>query len=199
MNTLVSFRCQEGWGSEVHASNRHFLSPSGLLLTGEGLCHVDFQGPPEEVQNWFVGSADISNALQAYFALTTVLASEIGKTRKSVERKRLLLDSLIYLPASHPMSFLGRCSSVKISRTTVLSMEVLILLLFVVTAPRWSCADNFGVLARGENCTNVHLARQVEGKPVSMCTTYPLPADAQIFSVMKCHQPARIAVERTNG
>ena len=27
----------------------------------------------------------------------------------------------------------------------------------------WSYADNFGVLARGENCTNVHLARLIAG------------------------------------
>mgnify|MGYP000913042800 CR=1 FL=1 len=48
---------------DARASNRHFLKPpSGPLLTGEGLCHVEFQGAPEDAQNWFVGSADIKNA-----------------------------------------------------------------------------------------------------------------------------------------
>ena len=28
---------------------------------------------------------------------------------------------------------------------------------------RWSYNDNFGVLARGANCTNVHLARLIVG------------------------------------
>ena len=66
------------------------------------------------------------------------------------------------------------------SRTTVRSLEVLILLSFICrdhSAPpllgskhgmgslgfRWSYADNFGVLARGANCTNVHLARLIAG------------------------------------
>ena len=61
------------------------------------------------------------------------------------------------------------------SRIIVPSREVLILL-FVSTPPllggkhgmrsgglRWSYADNFGVLARGANCTNVHLARLIAG------------------------------------
>ena len=47
----------------VRASNRHFMRlPSGPLLTSEGLCHVEFQGTPEDAQNWFVGSADTKNA-----------------------------------------------------------------------------------------------------------------------------------------
>ena len=54
---------------------------------------------------------------------------------------------------------------------------------------RLLCADNFGVLARGANCSNVHLARLIAG----------VPADVQMFSVMKCHQPTRIAAERANG
>ena len=76
--------------------------------------------------------------------------------------------------------FLGDVFSFKFSRTTARSQELLILfLLCVVTAPhhrcsvanlacdpcgfRWSYADNFGVLARGANCTNVHLARLIAG------------------------------------
>ena len=62
------------------------------------------------------------------------------------------------------------------SRTTALSLEMLTLPFFICrdhsTPPllgrehgigslcfRWSYVDNFGVLARGENCTGVHLAR----------------------------------------
>ena len=32
-----------------------------------------------------------------------------------------------------------------------------------------------------------------------MCPTFLLPADTQMFSVVKCHQPARIAMERASG
>ena len=39
---------------DSRASNRHFLVPPfRLLLTGEGLCHVEFQAAPEDAQNWF--------------------------------------------------------------------------------------------------------------------------------------------------
>ena len=36
-------------------------------------------------------------------------------------------------------------------------------------------------------------------KPVSTFSAYPLPAEVQIFSVIKCPQPTRNAVERANG
>ena len=43
---------------DARASNQHFLRPpSRPVLTGEGLCHVQFQGP-EDAQNWIVDSAD---------------------------------------------------------------------------------------------------------------------------------------------
>ena len=39
----------------ARANNRHLLNlPSGL--------YVEFQGAPEDAQDWFVGSADIKNA-----------------------------------------------------------------------------------------------------------------------------------------
>ena len=48
---------------DARASNRHVLNPPcGPVLTGEGLCNLDFQGAPEDAQNWFVGSTDIKNA-----------------------------------------------------------------------------------------------------------------------------------------
>ena len=74
--------------------------------------------------------------------------------------------------------FLGRCFSVKISRATARSRDLLPFVLpFVMSTPlhttgvwkqtwhgiRWSYADNFGVLARGADCTNVRLARLIAG------------------------------------
>ena len=77
--------------------------------------------------------------LQAFFAPSAVLASEVGLCTPT-----------------------GSADTVHFS--------------FVVTTPllgskhglrsegfHWSCADNFGVLARGANCTNVHLARLIAG------------------------------------
>ena len=111
-----------------------------------------------------------------FFALPAVLASEVGYMGKTIEQKRLAPDSLI-IPVftTLPIGFLGRCFSVKKSRTTVLSLEVIIL--FICgdhsTPPlhgggtwhgvAWSYADNFWVLARGANRTNIHLARLIAG------------------------------------
>ena len=52
------------------------------------------------------------------------------------------------------------------------------------------------VLARGENCTDVRLARGVAGVQK---TTYPSPAGVPMFSVVKFPQPTRIEVERARG
>ena len=97
------------------------------------------------------------------------------------------------------------------SRTSVRSREVLILLSFFCrdhsTPPLlgskrgmgslgWSYADTNGVLVRCANCT---VSLQVYRKLVSMCTTHPLSAEVQMFSVMRCHQPTRLAVERASG
>ena len=105
---------------DARASNRHFLNPpSGPL--------VEFQGAHEDVQNFFVGSADVKNAfhqmrisewLQLFSALPAVLASELGYTGKRSTQKKTFPDSLI-------------CSVLttlpKMSRTTVCSRGVLIL------------------------------------------------------------------------
>ena len=49
---------------DARAGNRHFSRPpAGPLLTGEGLCHVEFHWAHEDAHSWFVGSADINNAL----------------------------------------------------------------------------------------------------------------------------------------
>ena len=67
---------------DARASNRHFLRPpSGPLLTGEGVCHVEFLQPPEDARNWFVGSADI----KLHFP-----TSEVGYTGKTVNQNFLL-------------------------------------------------------------------------------------------------------------
>ena len=97
-------------------SNRHFLNPlSEPLVTGEGLCHVEFLGAPDDARNWFVGSADIKNAvhqkripgwLPASFTLPAVLASEVGFTGKVIDKKRPVTDSLICpAPATLPTVF----------------------------------------------------------------------------------------------
>ena len=68
LSTLGTFSLPKKAGAQsfiivARASNRKFLRPpSGLLLTGEGLCHIEFQGELEDAQNWFVGSADVKNA-----------------------------------------------------------------------------------------------------------------------------------------
>ena len=95
LNRLVSFSLPRRLvlrGSllmRVQAFDTFLRPPSGPLFTGEGLSFVEFQGAPEDAQNWFVGSADIKNAvhqmripgwLQAFFALPAVLASEVGYT-----------------------------------------------------------------------------------------------------------------------
>ena len=71
---------------------RRRLAPSGPLVAGDGLGHVEFQGAPEDAHNSFVGSADMKIAfrqmcipgwLQAYLILPAVLASEVGHTGKN--------------------------------------------------------------------------------------------------------------------
>ena len=66
---------------------------------------------------------------------------------------------------------------------------------------RWSYADNFGVLARGENCINDHLARLIAGVQKAGLDVHDisLASGVPMFSDMKCAQPTRIAVERANG
>ena len=184
------FRCQKKAGAQrfiidARVSNRHILRPpSGPLRTGEGLCHVEFQGAPEDAQNWFVGSGDIKNAfhqmripgwLQAFFALPAVLAPDVGYTGKTVDQKRPAPDSLIYaVTTTLPMGFF--MGDVFLSRITARSREVLtfaattLLHRCLVAKMAWDPLVSvgrlltiLGVLARGANCTNVHLARLIAG------------------------------------
>ena len=81
LNTLVCFFVAKKAGAQrfmvdARASNRHFLRM--------------------RIPSW----------LQAILALPAVLASEVGYTGKSIERKRPVPDSLIYpVPATLPMGF----------------------------------------------------------------------------------------------
>ena len=87
LNTLVSFsfpRTLVLRGSLLmrgRATDIFLRPPSGPLITGEGLCHVEFQAAPQDAQNWFAGSADIKNAfhqmripgwVQAFFFFFTL-------------------------------------------------------------------------------------------------------------------------------
>ena len=177
---------------DARTNNRHFLRPpSGPLLTGQGLSHVEFRGALQDAQNWFVGSAVIKNAfhqmrkpiwLQEFCALPAVLTSEAGYTGKMVDQRRLAPDSLVYpVRTTLSIGFSWAIFSVKRSRITARTREVLTLLFSVVVTDHstplmlgcenglgyagfhWSCADNFGVLARGADCTSVHLARRIAG------------------------------------
>ena len=61
---------------------------------------------------------------------------------------------------------------------------------------RWSYAS---LAAQTALTFNSHISLQVYRKLVSLFTTFPLPAEVPTFSVMRCLQPTRIAVERANG
>ena len=132
---------------DARASNRHFLRPpAGPMLTGEGLCHVEFQGTPEDTQNWFVGSADISKYVPsaAYsrvsasvFALPAVLASEVGYSVENDQPNKTCSRFFdILVPTRLPLIIRGRCSFVKMSRITARSREVLTILFSLVTTAR---------------------------------------------------------------
>ena len=158
----------------------HFLGPpSGPLLTGEGLCHVEFQQAFDDAQNWLVGSADIKNTFHQmripgdcwrFFALHAVLASEVGYTRSKTSRSRFFEITCPY--DSSKGFFLGDVSD---HCTHARSVDSPLFVCRDHSAPRllgskhgmgsvgfrWSYADILRVLARGANCTNVHLARLI--------------------------------------
>ena len=144
-------------------------------------------------------------------ALRSWLHRKDGRPEASCSR---FLD----ISCSHNTSsgfFHGPCSSVKTSQIISLSRRVPILL-FVVTIPLHRCSvanvawdplasvgrmlTIFGVLARGADCTNFHLARliAVVQIPASMFTTQP-PAKVQMCLAMKCLRPTRIVVGRAIG
>ena len=138
--------------------------------------------------NWFAGSADIKNAfhqmrnpgwLLASFALPPVLASEVDYTGKAIDRRRHAPDSLIHPFATIPMGFSSAiifCQDVPDHCNLAGSADSPCFCRDHSTPPLlgskhdmgslgfcWSSADNFGVLARGANCTDVHLARLIAG------------------------------------
>ena len=64
----------------------------------------------------------------------------------------------------------------------------------------WSYADHLGYWLAAQSAltfiSNVLL--QVYRRQASMFTKYPLPAEVQMFSVVRCLRPARIVVEQAN-
>ena len=127
----------------VKSSNRNGISANGSFLSFLSLSRDScpsflvarsslrsvtvpgrISGAPEDAQNCFVGSANVKKAFQqmqilgwslAFFALPAVLASEVGHTGKTIDRRLLASDSLICLvPTTLPMGsswtvFLSRC------------------------------------------------------------------------------------------
>ena len=141
---------------------------------------------PKDAQNWLVGSADIKKAfhqlriptwLQAFFFLHSPKFSHTGKM---IDQKRFAPDSPIYsVLATLLLVLYGRrffCQDVT-DRSLHAHRECRFphfvrrghyspLLLgskngLGSAGSRWSYADNFGVLAPGADCTEVHLARLV--------------------------------------
>ena len=84
----------------------------------------------KDAQNWFVGLADVQNAfhqmrilgwLWAFFALPAVLASDVGHSGKKKDRTKTSGSRFFEKSCPYYTSiwvFLGRCFSVKMSRTT---------------------------------------------------------------------------------
>ena len=153
----------------------------------------------EDAQNWFVGLADIKNAfhqmripwwLQTFFALPAVF---LVRTTLPMGFSRTM-----FLSRCHgPLCARGECRSSSVCRDH--SAPPLLGSKHGMGSRgfRWSCADILGeVLARGENCTDVRLARRVAALQK---TTYPLPTGVPMFSVVKFLQPKRIEVERASG
>ena len=200
---------------DARASNRHFvIALSGPLLAGEGLCRVEFQGAPEDTVNWSVISADIKNAfhqmrsltrLQAFFALSAVLASEVGSTQKT-SCSRFFVMVCMSLQHFHGFFsddvFLSRCSRFS-------------LFLFVVAAPHHRCSvanmawdrvvsvgrmlTLWGVLARGANCTNVKLPRLIAGVKKAGPYVYEISLDSGSADVLGCESVSSQRVLQWNG
>ena len=108
--------------------------------------------------------------LEAFFALPAVLASDVCYTGKTVDRSAThLVPTKLPIGFSWAMFFCqnvtDHCTLAESAESPLFGTPPLLgsehgmgLLGF-----RWSIADNFGVLARGANCTNVHLARLIAG------------------------------------
>ena len=164
-----------------------FLRP---MLTGEGLCHVGFQGTPEDAQNLFVGSADIKKAFIGCGFLGGRRRSShcplLSDRKLGIQERRLIEDVLFAIlwkdpvPSTLPVGLswtMFFCQAVTDHCTLAGSSDSSLFVCRDHSASpllgskhgmgsvgvRWSYADNVGVLARGANCTNVHLARLLAG------------------------------------
>ena len=144
-----------------------------------------------------------------------------SRTRSWFSQNRLAPDSLVQpVPTTLPVWFFRvHGSSVKMSRITVRSREVLnrLFFSFAVTTPLHRCFAAYlawerfvyaglmltilGVWLAAQTALTfiLHVSLQVYRKLVSMFTTDHLPTEVPMFSVMKFPRPTRIAVERANG
>ena len=155
----------------------NFMERLRTFRTGSWVRPISKNCVSSDAHSWMVASV--------FYPLPAVLASEgwlhWGKTiNRKTTFSRFLEKSC---PVQHiQWVFLGRCFSVLLSRTTVRSREVLILLflsrrdhsappvLGSQTCARGSAWHSvgrtltiLGVLARCADCTNVHLARLIAG------------------------------------
>ena len=104
----------------------------------------------------------------------------LTREKRSMEEDLHPIPGFILFLQHTQEGFVGRCFSVRMSRITARSRAVLTLLfLFAVTTPHQRCLvanmaldplasvggmlTILGVLARGADCTNVHLARLIAG------------------------------------
>ena len=155
-----------------------------------------------------------------FFALSDVLASEVGYTGRTVNQKRLAPDSLIYLvPTTLPVGFswaMFFCQDVTDHWTLSGSADYP---LFVcrdhstppllgskhgvggrlVSVGRMLTILGYCLAAQAARTFILHVSLRVNKESVSMFTTYPAPRRVPIFSIMKFLQTTRIAVERANG
>ena len=120
---------------------------------------------------------------------------------KTINQKRRAPDSFD-IPCSYntlQWVFRGRCFSFKMSHA--LGKCWFPCLCFVVTTPHYRCSvANMAwdlVASDGLVLTISGFWRAERTAPMFM--THPLPAEVRMFSVTKCLQPTRIAVERANG
>ena len=191
-----------------------------------------------DILNWFVGSADIKNAfhqmripgwLHVFIALPAVLASEASETGKTIKQKKVC-SRFFGFPCSCNTSngvLVGDVLQSRCHGPQYRSSGVLILLFSIVVTialNRCSVAHMawdplafvgrmltiFGVLTRGANCNDVHLARliaaDVLGYELSPCTTNCSRTSkriARIRSVAKTvsvrHRISGRATELING
>ena len=172
----------EGWCSELHhwfacqQPTFYLRPPSAPSLTSEALCHVE-----GDAQNLFVGSADIKVAFHQMripgwrpFLHFPLFSHPKLVTLKERSTKNVVPPDTLPMVFSWAMFF---CQHVTDRCTLAGSEHSPLFVCRDHSVPpllgskhgmgsvgfRSSYAGNFGVLARGANCTKVHLARLIAG------------------------------------